>query len=69
MTRAKAGQPLPRKECPNPVLQHMRLGVELGLTGTPFSVTETGETVSGYAPAAQLSARLDGRDASAPRPN
>ncbi len=61
MTRAKAGQPLPRGDCDNPVLKHMELGVALGLTGTPYSITETGETVSGYAPAATLAARLDGR--------
>jgi protein-disulfide isomerase len=40
----------------------MQLGVELGLTGTPYSVTDKGEIISGYAPAPQLAARLDGRD-------
>ncbi len=62
MTRAKAGETLPRGDCPTPVLEHMQLGVQLGLTGTPFSITETGELVSGYAPAPELAARLDGRD-------
>jgi protein-disulfide isomerase len=40
----------------------MELGAQLGLTGTPFSITETGAVISGYAPADQLAARLDGRD-------
>jgi thiol:disulfide interchange protein DsbC len=62
MTRAKAGQPVPRGDCANPVLEHMQLGVQLGLTCTPYSITETGETVSGYAPAPELAARLDGLD-------
>jgi thiol:disulfide interchange protein DsbC len=62
MTRAKAGQPVERGDCANPVLEHMQLGVELGLTGTPYSVTDKGEIVSGYAPAPELAARLDGRD-------
>ena len=62
MTRAKAGQPLPRGDCPNPVREHMDLAVQLGLTGTPYSITETGETISGYAPAQRLAARLDGLD-------
>jgi thiol:disulfide interchange protein DsbC len=62
LTRAKAGQALTRGDCANPVLEHMELGAQLGLTGTPFSITETGAVISGYAPAAQLAARLDGSD-------
>jgi thiol:disulfide interchange protein DsbC len=62
LTRAKAGQPVARADCANPVMEHMQLGVELGLTGTPYSVTDKGEIISGYAPAPQLAARLDGRD-------
>lgn len=62
LTRAKAGQPVERGDCANPVMEHMQLGVELGLTGTPYSVTDKGEIVSGYAPAPELAARLDGRD-------
>ena len=62
MTRAKAGQTLPRGDCENPILEHMKLAIDLGLTGTPFSITDEGEVISGYAPAPQLAARLDGQD-------
>jgi thiol:disulfide interchange protein DsbC len=65
MTMAKAGQPLERRECDNPIREHMALAIQLGLTGTPFSISETGEKISGYAPADAMAARLDGEDATA----
>lgn len=60
MTLAKAGQAIPRLDCPNPVLEHMQLALDLGLTGTPFSITETGAVIAGYAPPPELAARLEG---------
>jgi len=51
LTRAKAGQPLTAKaNCPNPVAQGYELGREIGLSGTPGIVTESGQLLPGYAP-------------------
>ena len=38
---------------------HMALGREVGLTGTPFTVTDTGRVISGYMPARQLHESLE----------
>jgi thiol:disulfide interchange protein DsbC len=59
MTRAKLGEPVPPKTCENPVQEHMALAVKLGLTGTPFTITDTGEKIAGYAPAERLLKRLE----------
>jgi thiol:disulfide interchange protein DsbC len=67
LTFAKnGGEPEPRS-CDNPVQEHMALANELGLTGTPMSVTDTGERIMGYMPAADLIARLDGGEPLAQR--
>jgi thiol:disulfide interchange protein DsbC len=59
LTLAKNGiDPQPRS-CDSPVAEHVELANELGLTGTPMSVTDTGERIMGYVPAAELIARLD----------
>lgn len=59
ITRAKAGQDPQPLECPNPVEEHMALAKRLGLTGTPMTITDTGEQINGYVPAASLLKRLD----------
>ena len=59
MTRAKAGQSLKRKRCENPVLEHMALAEQLGLGGTPMTITETGERIMGYIPPRQLVQRIE----------
>jgi len=59
MTRAKRGETVPKLSCDNPVKEHMALAEKLGLTGTPFTITDTGEKIAGYAPAAKLQQRLD----------
>ncbi len=61
LTAVKAGQSIAEKTCANPVDQHMALGEELGLRGTPAIVTETGEMIPGYVPPKQLAAQLAGR--------
>lgn len=48
MTIAKAGDDPGHAKCANPVEAHLKLGRELGLRGTPFSVTESGEAINGY---------------------
>lgn len=59
MTQAKAGQPINEKTCDNPVLEHMRLGEQFGISGTPAIVLESGEVVPGYVPAKRLSTLLE----------
>ncbi len=54
MTKAKAGQSLPKKTCKNPVAEQMALGEDFGVTGTPTIVFDNGEVVPGYVPAIRL---------------
>ncbi len=54
MSRAKAGEILPDRSCDNPVAQHARVAQEMGITGTPMIVLESGQIVSGYVPADRL---------------
>ena len=58
MTRAKQGENLEERACPNPVDEHIALAKRLGLTGTPMTITEFGERLNGYVQADQLVARL-----------
>jgi len=60
LTRAKAGETLERRDCPNPVADDFQLGQRIGLTGTPALVTEDGTLLPGYLPADALLQRLDG---------
>jgi thiol:disulfide interchange protein DsbC len=60
MTTAKAGKPIDEKSCANPVDQHMAVGEELGLRGTPAILTETGEMIPGYVEPKRLAAQLSG---------
>ncbi|MCQ8103214.1 DsbC family protein [Methylomonas sp. SURF-2] len=54
LTTAKKGESLETKNCDNPVDQHMALGESFGMNGTPMIVTEKGNILPGYVPAAQL---------------
>ena len=54
MDRAKNGEKPPRLECETPIAAHMALAREVGLTGTPFTITDTGRVISGYMPAPKL---------------
>ncbi|NIR30859.1 MAG: DsbC family protein [Gammaproteobacteria bacterium] len=72
LTRAKTGRNPPKRSCDNPVQEHMRLADEVGLTGTPMTITESGERIRGYLPPKELLARLRGAGAphaSAPVPD
>lgn len=51
MTEAKNQKTLPKKNCKNPIEQHMQLARQLGLQGTPLIYTEHGERIGGYRPA------------------
>jgi thiol:disulfide interchange protein DsbC len=59
MTAAKAGKPIDEKSCENPVEQHMAIGEQLGLRGTPAIVTDSGEMIPGYVEPKRLAAQLD----------
>ena len=63
LTRAKKGEKLPAGKCASPVAAQYELGRDLGVTGTPGIVTETGELIAGYATATELAAYLDGASA------
>lgn len=54
MDRAKAGRAIPSADCPTPADEHLALGRELGITGTPASVTGDGQLISGYRPAIEM---------------
>jgi thiol:disulfide interchange protein DsbC len=58
LTAVKAGKEIEAKTCDNPVDQHMAVGEELGLRGTPAIVTETGEMIPGYVEPKRLAAQL-----------
>lgn len=55
---AKAGGKLDMKTCPNPVAEHYRLGLKLGVKGTPTIFLDDGTRLGGYVPSAQLLAIL-----------
>lgn len=59
LTAAKKGEPLESRTCDNPIDQHMALGEAFGMSGTPMIITEKGNVLPGYVPAAQLAKILD----------
>ena len=59
MTDAKERKPIADKTCENPIEEQYNLGQEVGVTGTPALVTETGRLIPGYMPADRLEAALD----------
>ncbi len=67
MDLAKAGQMPTMQECENPVSEHMALAERLGLSGTPMTITDTGERIMGYVPADELVRRLAAAKAAGPR--
>ncbi len=54
MTDAKSGKRLDAVSCDNPVEEHMALGEQLGVNGTPAILLESGDLVPGYIPAKRL---------------
>lgn len=59
LTFAKGGGVPDRRTCENPIKDHMSLARELGLQGTPMTITETGEQIMGYMPAQDLLAQME----------
>lgn len=59
ITDAKAGRPIPGRQCDNPVKKEYELGRLLGVRGTPTLITDEGTVIPGYVPAARLARGLD----------
>lgn len=59
LTRAKAGEELPKVECENPVDEDYELGRQVGLSGTPAIYTSEGVQIGGYLAPDQMRQRLD----------
>ncbi len=59
MTLAKNKQQPEKRECDNPVKEHMELGRQIGVSGTPALVFSDGTLMPGYLPASQLRKILD----------
>lgn len=62
ITHAKQGEDVKSAPCATPVAEQFALGEQVGVQGTPAIITDTGEYIGGYLPAAQLAARLSGKD-------
>lgn len=60
LTKSKSGEDLPRKNCKNPVDEHMRMAEDFGVSGTPTIVLESGEVIPGYVPADRLEKIING---------
>ena len=54
LTVAKATGNIESRQCPNPVAEHMKLGEEMGVSGTPTILLEDGARFPGYAPPDRL---------------
>ena len=54
MDRAKSGLPVAQGDCATPLEEHLTLGRELGITGTPATVTAEGQLISGYRPVVEM---------------
>jgi thiol:disulfide interchange protein DsbC len=63
---AKAGGKIEMKTCTNPVDDHMALGEDIGVTGTPSLVLDDGRIAPGYVPARELLTLLGLGDSPAP---
>lgn len=58
MDDAKAGKTVDTAKCENPINEHLSLGREFGLRGTPMLVAEDGMVIPGYMPPQALKTRL-----------
>ncbi len=59
LTRAKAGEEMPRSTCDNPVRASLDLGHQLGVSGTPALLLEDGQLLPGYVPPKKLAQVLN----------
>lgn len=59
LTKAKNGEKIESLECKNPIADQYGIGQEIGVTGTPAIVLESGEIIPGYRPAKNIAEMLD----------
>lgn len=59
LTDAKAGKPIPARDCKNPVTMEYDLGQRIGVSGTPAIYSAGGVQLGGYLPPDALRAKLD----------
>lgn len=59
MDAAKAGKPVPKADCKEPLQEHMALVREFGINGTPALILEDGRLIGGYVPPKRLQAILE----------
>jgi thiol:disulfide interchange protein DsbC len=59
LTRAKRGEDIKTAKCKTPVAAHYALGERLGIRGTPGIITDGGEYLAGYMPAASMAEYLE----------
>jgi len=59
MTNAKKGRRLKKATCENPLKQHMVLGNDFGIRGTPAIVFDTGKMIPGYRPVNDIEKMLN----------
>jgi len=59
LTSAKRGAMPKRRQCENPVDEHMATARSLGLQGTPMTITDTGERLMGYVRAQELNQLME----------
>ena len=62
MTRLKLGAPIPAQVCDSPVAEQYALAKQLGLTGTPGIITESGKLAIGFESAELLLAAVRMRE-------
>lgn len=62
LTRAKSGVDIPARTCDNPIINHMALGEQMGIRGTPSIVFPNGELVMSYIPPDKLIQMLAGSE-------
>ena len=59
LTRAKRGETIKSGKCETPIAAHYALGQQLGIQGTPGIITDRGEYLAGYLPAASMAEYLE----------
>ncbi len=59
LTAEKSGDTQPLKSCDNPVKEHLKIGKQVGVSGTPATLLESGRLVPGYRPAKDMAKMLD----------
>ncbi|MBE2292739.1 MAG: thioredoxin fold domain-containing protein [Xanthomonadales bacterium] len=63
LSNAKAGKPVSKKRCDNPVEMQYQVGQRAGVTGTPAVFAADGSQLGGYLPPQQMLQVLDGNKA------